>query len=122
MENSTQKIQTNPSRVYPFRWLFTWRIARGTLIGLAGLATLIAIFYTVENFRGKRAWENCKRQLEARGAVLNWNSYIPPSVPADQNFFDAPKMAEWFIRPLTPGQNTNELRQRLGQFNTNTTL
>jgi hypothetical protein len=121
MENRVQKIQTKSSRGSPFGWLFTWRMARRTLIGLAGLATLIAIFYTVENLRGNRAWENCKRELEAKGAALDWNAYIPPAVPTDQNFFDAPKMAEWFIK-RPHGQNTNELRQRLEQFNTNTTL
>jgi hypothetical protein len=64
-----------------------WRIWRRILIGLAIFATLIAIFYTEENWRGKRAWENCKRELEAKGAVLDWDKFIPPPVPDDQNFF-----------------------------------
>ena len=50
-----------------FRWLFTWRTMRRILISLAILATLIAAFYTEEDWRGKRAWENCKRELEAKG-------------------------------------------------------
>jgi hypothetical protein len=66
-----------------------WRIMRRILIGVAVFATLIAIFYTEENWRGKRAWENCKRELEAKGAVLDWNKYIPPPIPDDQNFFTA---------------------------------
>ena len=66
-----------------------WRVARRILIGLAVLATLIAIFYTEEDWRGKRAWENCKRELEAKGVVLDWDKYIPPPVPDDQNFFTA---------------------------------
>ncbi|MGA3266778.1 MAG: hypothetical protein ABSE16_08145 [Verrucomicrobiota bacterium] len=66
-----------------------WRIVRRILIGLAILATLIAIFYTEEDWRGKRAWENCKRDLEAKGMVLDWGKYIPPPVPDDQNFFTA---------------------------------
>lgn len=64
-----------------------WRILRRGLIGLAMFATLTAIFYTEENWRGKRAWENCKRELEAKGAALDWNKFIPPPVPDDQNFF-----------------------------------
>ncbi len=64
-----------------------WQLLRRGLIGLAALVTLIAIFYAEENWRGKRAWENCKRELEAKGAVLDWNKYIPPPVPDDQNFF-----------------------------------
>jgi hypothetical protein len=73
---------------YCIRWPFTsWRHFRRTLVGLAIFATLVAIFYTEEDWRGKRAWENCKRDLEAKGAVLDWNAYIPPPVPDDQNFF-----------------------------------
>jgi hypothetical protein len=64
-----------------------WRVLRRLLTGLAIFTTLAAIFYTEEDWRGKRAWENCKRELEAKGAVLDWNAYIPPPVPDDQNFF-----------------------------------
>ena len=84
-----------------------WRIGRRILMGVAILATLIAIFYTEEDWRGKRAWENCKRELETKGAVLDWNQYIPPPVPEDQNFFSAPKMQEWFVKSLHA--STNEL-------------
>ena len=70
-------------------WLFTWRTLRRTLVTLAVLTTLIAIFYTEEDWRGKRDWENCKRQLEAQGVVLDWSKFLPPSVPDDQNFFTA---------------------------------
>lgn len=64
-----------------------WRILRRLLVAMAILATLTAAFYAEEDWRGKRAWENCKRELEAKGAVLDWNAYIPPPVPDDQNFF-----------------------------------
>jgi len=66
-----------------------WRWLRRTLIGTAVLATLIAVFYTEEDWRGKRAWENYKCELEAKGEVLDWNKFIPPPVPDDQNFFTA---------------------------------
>lgn len=62
---------------------------RRILICTGILATLIAIFYTEENWRGKRTWENCKRELEAKGAVLDWDKFIPPQLPDDQNFFTA---------------------------------
>ncbi len=101
------------------RWLNCWRNVRRALIGLAIFATLVAIFYTEENWRGKRAWENCKRELEAKGAELDWNKLIPPPLPDDQNFFKAPKMAEWF------GKNrqslTNELTERLRNADTTAT-
>jgi hypothetical protein len=77
-------------------------------IALAAFATTIAFIYSEENWRGKRAWENCKRELEAKGRVLDWSTYIPPAVPDEQNFFKAPKMQAWFV-----GRATNELSEKL---------
>ena len=83
-----------------------WRFVRRVLVSVAVLATLVAIFYAEENWRGKRAWEKCKRELEAKGMDFNWNALIPPPVPDGQNFFKAPKMAEWFARiPGRPPTN-----------------
>src|ERR1039458_5065970 len=65
------------------------RIQRRALIVLAVFATLMAFFYLEEDWRGKRAWERCKAELEAGGIVMDWNKYIPPPVPDDQNFFTA---------------------------------
>jgi hypothetical protein len=67
-----------------------WRIVRRIFIGVAMLATLIAIFYTEEDWRGKRAWENYKHEWEAKGEKFDWQAFVPPSVPDDQNFFTAP--------------------------------
>ena len=63
---------------------------RRILIGLAILATLVAALVTEENWRGKRAWENYKREWEAKGEKFDWQAFVPPSVPNDQNFFTAP--------------------------------
>ena len=95
-----------------YHWFFTWQTIRRVLITLAVFATLIALFYTEEDWRGKRAWENCKRELEVRGEVLDWNAYIPPPVADAQNFFKAPKMAEWFV-----GRGRSELSKRLQTTN-----
>ena len=73
-----------------FRWLFSCRIMSRWLFALACLATLTGLFYAVENWRGKRAWEQCRRELEAKGAVLDWNAYIPAPVPDEQNFAMTP--------------------------------
>ena len=67
-----------------------WRILRRSLIALAVLATLIAIFYAEEDWRGKRAWENYQREWEAKGEKFDWQAFVPPSVPDNQNFFTAP--------------------------------
>jgi len=97
-----------------------WRILRRILIGTAIIATLIAIFYTEENWRGKRTWENCKREIEAKGTVLDWDKYIPPPVPDDQNFFKAPKMQEWFVKSLNA--TTNELKVLATNADTTATI
>ena len=67
-----------------------WRILRRILIGLAMLATIIAVLYAEEDWRGKRAWENYKHEWEAKGEKFDWRAYVPPAVPDDQNFFTAP--------------------------------
>lgn len=82
-----------------FRWALSWRILRRTLITLAVMLTLIAAIYTEENWRGQRAWAQCKRDLIAAGYEMDWHNLIPPPVPDEQNVFKAPHMQEWFVRP-----------------------
>jgi hypothetical protein len=60
--------------------------------------TLVAFFYAEENWRGQRAFERAKEKLQAKGVVMDWDKFIPPSVPDDQNVFKAPKMQEWFVK------------------------
>src|ERR1035441_3907814 len=78
--------------------LLSWRIARRWLFAAACLATLIGLFYAVEDWRGRSAWEKCRREQEAKGEVLDWNALIPAPVPDEQNIFKAPKMSEWFVK------------------------
>jgi hypothetical protein len=65
---------------------------------LAVLAAIIALFYAGEDWRGRRAWENYAREMEAKGQPLNLSAYIGAPVPDEQNAFKAPKMADWFDR------------------------
>ena len=81
-----------------FRWLFSGRMMRRGLFVLACLATLTGLLFAVENWRGKRAWEQCRRELEAKGEVLDWNAYTPEPVPDEQNVYKAPRIAEWFVK------------------------
>ena len=74
------------------------------LLIMAGVVAIIVVFYGEENWRGKRAWEQYKRQSQAQGEKLDWDAYIPASVPDDQNIFAAPKMTAWFV-----GRGGNEL-------------
>jgi hypothetical protein len=69
---------------------------------LAVLVTLIALFYAEENWRGQRALDRAKRELADKGVVLDWDKFIPPPVPDEQNVFKAPKMEEWFVGRGSP--------------------
>lgn len=77
----------------PFRWLFRWRTLRWVLLGFASLATLIALVVTVENWRGRRAWEAFRKEWEAKGERFDLASFIPGPVPDDQNFAMTPFFA-----------------------------
>jgi len=104
-------------------------LLRRLLFFLLGLVVLVAIFYAEEDWRGWHAWQKCKREFADKGEVLDWNAYIPASVPDDQNFFKAPKMAARFVKlPAMPNRwvsaddftESEEFSKRLNS-NTNTT-
>ena len=78
-----------------------WRILRRVLISLAVLATLIAAFYTEEDWRGKHDWETYKHEWEAKGEKFDWQAFVPPSVPNDQNFFTAPVFTNMITDKIT---------------------
>ncbi len=83
------------------RWLLLkhWR---RTLFGLACLATLIALFYAEEDWRGWHAWNQFKREWEAKGEKFDYASIVPPAVPDDQNFAIAPIWVESMKAVLGP--------------------
>lgn len=58
-------------------------------IGLL-LILAIGVLLVEETWRGRRAWERCKREFEEQGEKLDANSFIPPPVPDEQNFAMAP--------------------------------
>ncbi len=89
------------------------------LAALTVFAVLVAAFYAEENWRGKQAWEHCQHEFEAKGTSINWNDYIPPAVPDDQNFFKAPKMTAWFVK--NQSVLSNELTAKLQSKDTTTT-
>jgi hypothetical protein len=111
---NTSTITSSGARLAKRRF----RKLRFALIALGAFCFTVVIFYAEEDWRGKRAWENCKHELEAKGAVLDWNKLIPPPVPDDQNFFKAPKMTEWFVKVAQT--STNELTTQLSNAKTDT--
>ena len=54
-----------------FRRLMSWR---GALFLLAAFITFAALLLAEENWRGTRAWQNYKRQMEAKA-----NASTPPA-------------------------------------------
>src|SRR6185436_9262843 len=75
------------------------RQSRKILLFLAAcLITLIGLCYALENWRGKRAWEKYRSELEAKGKYTDWLAFIPPPLPDGENIFKAPWMEQWFVR------------------------
>jgi hypothetical protein len=83
--NSSRNNQDRSRQFRKFLFLF------------ACLATLVGLFYAIENWRGKRAWAKCRSQLEAKARYIDWSSLIPPPIPDAENIFKAPGM-EWFVK------------------------
>ncbi len=79
----------------PRRSSILWRLLRWGLVGLAILVTLAALVLTEESWRGKRAWERYQREMAAKGEKLDWQAFVPPTVPDEQNFAMTP-----FLAPL----------------------
>ena len=93
-----------------FRSIFSWRTLRRLLVGVAVLATLIALFYTVENWRGRHAWQLAKQELEAHGEHTDLAAFVPPMIPDDQNFAMAPLWRD------VPGGDYHHLEDNNGWF------
>jgi hypothetical protein len=73
-----------------------WRPVRRFLMVVAVMATVIALFYSVENWRGRRAWQQYREQQEAKGEALNFEAFVPDPIPDDQNFAMTPLLAGIF--------------------------
>ena len=89
--NPNEKSQNTGKTVWPGN-----RVVRRMLIGLAWLVTLTVLFYAEEDWRGWHAWNQYRRQLEAAGGQLDYKTFIPKSVPTDQNFAAMPLVEFWF--------------------------
>ncbi len=97
------------------RAVFNWRNARRALLGTAALATLVVGFYLEELWRGQRAWEAYRREIEALGGTIDLQKLTPPPVPDEQNFAMTPLLKPLFSEN-SPAQNqksSTELGDRL---------
>ncbi|MBN2506839.1 MAG: hypothetical protein JXQ71_09115 [Verrucomicrobia bacterium] len=81
-------LETNPAGPAGRRsrqGLVIWPLLRTLLLTGAVLLTIVAAFYVVENWRGKRAWNHHRRALEASGEKWEIAALAPPAVPDGQN-------------------------------------
>ena len=69
---------------------YCWRAVRRLVFAFATLVTLITLFYVIENWRGRHAWERYKADLTARGERFELPDSVPPAVPPEQNFAETP--------------------------------
>jgi hypothetical protein len=83
-----------------FSWLFSWRMVKRALKALAVLLCLAAILFVEENWRGRRAWDAYREELEAKGEHLDFDYFIPPPVPDEQNFAFTPVVASCYSQVL----------------------
>lgn len=84
------------------RRLSTWTTARRVLVTFAAIATLILLFYAVEDWRGRHAWNKYRTEGRLRGIVFDLDQVVPPPVPPEQNFAAIPFFAPLgdFSRPI----------------------
>jgi len=83
------------------RCLCNWKNFRRFIFVLACLATLIALFYAEEDWRGRHDWEKYKREWEAKGEKFDFADFVPPFVPNDQNFALTPIVFTGYGQILT---------------------
>jgi hypothetical protein len=88
-----------------FKRLFSRRVLVRFAFVLACLATVVGLFYAVENLRGQRAWNKYRRELEARGVPLDFTALWPKPVPDDQNFALTHCVKTWFEKPYSEDFN-----------------
>ncbi len=96
-----------------FRWLTSWRGVRRSLIVLAWTATILALLYGEENWRGWRAWSKYRQAAEARGEQLDYTAFIPKPIPDEQNFAATPLIQSWFVNR---GNNPNGWRDNFSKI------
>jgi hypothetical protein len=94
--------------------------SRGMAYGIIILVTLVALLYAEENFRGKRAWENYRRDAEARGVKFDFLAHVPPPIPDAENGANTPFIQSWFPKPKP--DDTNQWPTRFSEANSLVTI
>lgn len=66
------------------------KLLRWGSLGLASLVTLLVLVLVLDSWRGQRAWQKYRTEMEAKGAIFDLKGMIPPSVPDEENFAMTP--------------------------------
>jgi hypothetical protein len=103
-----EAVISRPAR--PARRLWILLVWSPMVSGFLGIVCFVVLFYAEENWRGKRVWERCKRDLAGQGAVMEPQAHATISIPDNLNVLKAPGMSEWFL-----GQAPNELASGLSR-------
>ena len=62
------------------------------------LVLCAVVFYVVENWRGRRAWESWRAAAEKRGVKLLITDFIPAEIPDAENFAAIPLIRDLFAK------------------------
>jgi hypothetical protein len=78
------------------RFLRSRKFWQRSAFAVGCLITLLTLAILVENWRGRRAWEQYRKDAEVRGVQYEWAAFIPTPIPEEENF-----AATTFFRALT---------------------
>jgi hypothetical protein len=97
----------NRASCHPEADMRTRKIIRRLVWTLIAFVTLIAMFYSEEDWRGARAWQEAQATYKKAGESLDYARFIPPPIPDDQNLAALPLFAlspasktEPYLRPV----------------------
>ena len=85
----------NPASLTPSRRPLWFRLARGLFFTVLTLATLLALLWAFENWRGERQWQALVKSYAAKGDPLDFFGTSPATVTDDQNVTISP-----LLKPL----------------------
>jgi hypothetical protein len=77
------------------------KFIRRAIWTVIALATLIALFYAEEDWRGARAWQAAQAEYAKRGETLDFAKFVPPPIPDNQNLAALPLFT---LQPYTKEQ------------------
>lgn len=78
------------------QWLTSPKTLKRLLITMAWAASIIALYYGVVDWRGRRAWTEYRKSYEAHVGPVEAQAYIPKPIPDDENFAATPFVQAWF--------------------------